>query len=224
MGGANLRVDALRMRFPGETANLFAIDALELAPGASLGIRGPSGAGKTTLFNCLAGIEAPSAGRIAWDGRDIATLPEARRDGWRRAVLGLVFQDFHLVDGLDALGNVLLPASFSRWRPTAQQRARAAALLERVGIRTAQRSAALLSRGERQRVAIARALLHLPAAVLADEPTASLDPEHRAGIAALLAETARESSASLIVFSHDLDLLAKLDRCLELRDGALREV
>jgi putative ABC transport system ATP-binding protein len=221
---SGLRVDALRMRFPGETADLFAIDALVLAPGESLGIRGPSGAGKTTLFNCLAGIETPSAGRIVWDSSDIAALPEAGRDGWRRASLGLVFQDFHLVDGLDALGNVLLPACFSRWQPTGPQRDRAAALLARVGIKTPQRAATLLSRGERQRVAIARALLNMPAAVLADEPTASLDPEHRAGIAALLVETARESGASLIVFSHDHELLAKLDRQLELRDGALRAV
>ncbi|MBK1615301.1 ABC transporter ATP-binding protein [Rubrivivax gelatinosus] len=220
---AGLHVEQLRMRFGGETADLFAIEQLALAPGASLGIRGPSGAGKTTLFNCLAGIEAPRSGRIEWDGCDIAALAEAARDRWRRHAVGLVFQDFHLVDGLDALGNVLLPAYFGRWRPSADERERAAALLQRVGIDAPRREVALLSRGERQRVAIARALLQRPAALLADEPTASLDPEHRAGVATLLAEAARETGAALLVFSHDLELLARLDRCLELRDGALHE-
>lgn len=220
---AGLSVEGLRVRFRGETADLFTIDTLTLAPGASLGIRGPSGAGKTTLFNCLAGIETPQAGRVAWHGEDIAALPEGARDRWRRRAVGLVFQDFHLVDGLDALANVLLPVHFGRWRPAADERERAAALLRRVGITSPRREVALMSRGERQRVAIARALLHRPPALLADEPTASLDPEHRAEVATLLTEAARETGASLVVFSHDLELLARLDRGAELRDGRLTE-
>lgn len=218
-----LSVDGLRVRFRGEAADLFTIDTLTLAPGASLGIRGPSGAGKTTLFNCLAGIETPQAGRVAWHGEDIAALPEGARDRWRRRAVGLVFQDFHLVDGLDALANVLLPAHFGRWRLADGERERAAALLRRVGITSPRREVALMSRGERQRVAIARALLHRPPALLADEPTASLDPEHRAEVATLLTEAARETGASLVVFSHDLELLARLDRGAELRDGRLTE-
>ncbi|WP_043819948.1 ATP-binding cassette domain-containing protein, partial [Rubrivivax gelatinosus] len=93
----------------------------------------------------------------------------------------------------------------------------------RVGITSPRREVALMSRGERQRVAIARALLHRPPALLADEPTASLDPEHRAEVATLLTEAARETGASLVVFSHDLELLARLDRGAELRDGRLTE-
>ena len=221
---AGLEARDVAMRFPGDAGQLFAIDELDLAPGQSLGIRGPSGAGKTTLFNCLAGIERPTAGRILWNGQDICALGETERDRWRRTALGLVFQDFHLIDGLDALDNVLLPASFNRWQPEPALRHRAAALLEQVGVVAPSRRAGLLSRGERQRVAIARALLFNPPAVLADEPTASLDPDHRDDIAALLTDAVRQAGAGLIVLSHDLDLLARMDRCLELRHGTLMEL
>ena len=105
---------------------------------------------------------------MRWGGDDIGALTEAQRDRWRHAALGLVFQEFHLVDGLSAEDNVLLPAWFDRWRVPDALRERAAALLDRVGVMTPRRIAALLSRGERQRVAIARALLFAPPAVLAD--------------------------------------------------------
>jgi putative ABC transport system ATP-binding protein len=219
----NLQAEALTVRFPGEKLALFEIAALHLPAGGSLGIRGPSGAGKTTLFNCLAGIERPTAGSIRWDGTDICAQSEAQRDRWRHRSLGLVFQEFHLIDGLGGLDNVLLPASFDRWRPDDKLRRRAGELLDRVGIAEPHRLAAQLSRGERQRVAIARALLFAPPAVMADEPTASLDPDNRHVIADLLVSTVREAGASLLVISHELDLLARLDRCMELRDGELRE-
>jgi putative ABC transport system ATP-binding protein len=101
-----LQADGLAMRFSGQRYPLFGIPSLALPPGGSLGIRGPSGAGKTTLFNCLAGIERPTSGRILWNGLDICTLPEWERDRWRHVSLGLVFQEFHLIDGLSALDNV----------------------------------------------------------------------------------------------------------------------
>jgi putative ABC transport system ATP-binding protein len=219
-----LRATNLSVRFSGVTNTLFDIADLKLPPGTSLGIRGPSGAGKTTLFHCLAGIETPTAGQVRWGDIDVGALTEAQRDRWRHVSLGLVFQDFHLIDGLDALDNVLLPAWFDRWRPTEALRRRAVDLLARVGVSAPRRAAALLSRGERQRVAIARALLFSPSAVMADEPTASLDPDHRREIADLLLETTREAGASLLVISHEQELLARLDRRLELRDGALHEI
>ncbi len=223
MSAGTLHAHGLAMRFPGETGTLFEIPSLFLSPGDSLGIRGPSGAGKTTLFNCLAGIERPTAGSVLWDEMDICALAEAQRDRWRHRSLGLVFQEFHLIDGLSAADNVLLPACFDHWRPADKLRRRARELLDRVGLAEPRRVAALLSRGERQRVAIARALLFAPAAVMADEPTASLDPDHRRSIADLLVETVREEGASLLVITHEQELLARLDRCLELRDGQLRE-
>lgn len=222
MNHGQLTVADLRFRFPGQSADLLRIDRLALAQGQTLGIRGASGAGKSTLLHCLAGIEAVDSGTLCWGDDDIGALPPRALTRWRAQRLGLVFQDFHLVEGLSALGNILLPASFNGWRASAAQRQRAERLLERVG--APNRRAELLSRGERQRVAVARALLGEPEVVLADEPTASLDPENREIISRLLLDLAREHGATLIVVSHEAALLARVDRQLELRGGALHPV
>ncbi|NSL53779.1 ABC transporter ATP-binding protein [Uliginosibacterium aquaticum] len=222
MNTGTLRATGLRFRFTGQTTDLFALDRLELTAGHMLGIRGASGAGKTTLLHCLAGIEPLTTGSIVWDDTDITALPGAGLTRWRQQKLGLVFQDFHLVEGLSALDNVLLPASFTGWRIAPALRSRATRLLSRVGIAEPTRRAELLSRGERQRVAVARALLFAPPVVLADEPTASLDPENREIIADLLCGLVREHGATLIVVSHENALLHRMDRVLELRSGTLQ--
>lgn len=216
-----LHVEALEWRFAPTAAPLFQIPRLTLAGGSSLGLSGPSGAGKTTLFHCLAGIRRATAGHIRWHDVDIAALDERARDRWRHRHAGLVFQDFHLVDGLGALDNVLLPAHFDRWRAEPAVRRRARGLLDAVGIADTARAAALLSRGERQRVALARALLFRPPLLLADEPTASLDPDSRHAVGTLLLELSRADGATLVVISHDEELLARLDRRLHLQDGSL---
>jgi len=212
----------MRFRFPGQLADLLRIDALTLAHGQTLGIRGASGAGKSTLLHCLAGIEPINSGNIRWGGDDIAALPPAALTRWRAQRLGLVFQDFHLVEGLSALGNILLPASFNGWCAPPALKQRATLLLDRVG--APNRRAELLSRGERQRVAVARALLFKPEVILADEPTASLDAENREIVSALLLDLVREHGATLIVVSHEAHLLSRLDRQLELRGGILHPV
>jgi putative ABC transport system ATP-binding protein len=223
--GAGLQLRDVSIRFAGQQHALFDIAELDVPANGSVGIRGPSGAGKTTLFHCLAGIAVPSIGTVCWDGVDIARLPDRERDRWRRRHLGLIFQDFHLIDGLSALDNVLLPAHFAAWRPTAGLRQRARELLISTGMAASvfDRMAALLSRGERQRVAFARALLFDPVVVMADEPTASLDPDHRAQIGELLLDLARSHGTTLLVISHEQDLLARMDRRLTLRDGVLAE-
>jgi len=213
----------LALRFAGQTAELFHIDELLLPQGRSLGIHGASGAGKTTLFHCLAGLARPTSGAIRWGDSDILSLPEASLDLWRHRNLGLIFQDFHLIDGLSALDNVLLPAHFDGWLPDRALRERARELLSKVGVNTHGRQSAMLSRGERQRVAIARAMLFAPAIVMADEPTASLDPEHRRIVGDLLIEMVRDANATLIVISHEQDLLSRMDRCVLLRTGRLHE-
>ncbi|MDQ7988595.1 MAG: ATP-binding cassette domain-containing protein [Candidatus Dactylopiibacterium sp.] len=216
-----LAVSGLRYRFAGQAEDLFAIDALTLAPGATLGIQGASGAGKTTLLHCLAGIETAHAGSIRWGDTELARRAPPSLAHWRQRGMGLVFQDFHLVEGLSARHNVLLPAQFTAWRADAALRRRADALLERVGLDAPARRAEQLSRGERQRVAVARALLFAPPVLLADEPTASLDPDNRARIGELLLELAHEHGATLVAVSHDEALLARLDRVLTLRAGTL---
>lgn len=221
--GAALAVQDVRFAFAGQPHDLLNVPALHLAAGHSLGVQGVSGAGKTTLFHCLAGITAATAGRIVWGDTDICCLKPEALARWRRSQLGLVFQDFHLVDGLSALDNVLLPGYFERWRIAPEVTARAHELLAAVDLQTPHRLAALLSRGERQRVAFARALLHRPAIVMADEPTASLDPEHRNRLGELLLELTRAQGATLIVISHEPALLARMDRCLTLQAGRLHD-
>ena len=209
--------------FGGQTQALLTVHGLEVRAGHSLGISGVSGAGKTTLFHCLSGISRPTAGRVVWGGTDLCALKPDAIGRWRHRHLGLIFQDFHLLDGLSALDNVMLPAYFDRWRPAATVRERARELLAAVGITALDRMAAMLSRGERQRVAFARALLLHPAIVMADEPTASLDPDHRTQVGDLLVKLTRAQGATLIVISHEQALLERMDRCLTLHAGHLQE-
>jgi putative ABC transport system ATP-binding protein len=218
----SLCVQDLSFCFAGQTQALLSVPWLEVRAGHSLGICGVSGAGKTTLFHCLAGISRPNTGRIVWGGTDLCALQADAAGSWRHRHLGLIFQDFHLLDGLSALDNVLLPAYLDRWRPAATVRDHARDLLAAVGMTALDRLAALLSRGERQRVAFARALLLRPAIVMADEPTVSLDPDHRAQLGDLLVSLTRAQGATLIVISHEQALLQRLDRCLTLQAGRLQ--
>ena len=222
MDDIHLHISDLRFRFSGQSSDLFHVKQLTIPRGRTVGIRGASGAGKTTLLHCLAGIEPVSSGSIRWGDDEISSLPPPALTHWRQQRLGLVFQDFHLIEGLSARHNVLLPASFNAWKAAPIVRERADALLRRVDIGSPGRAAELLSRGERQRVAVARALLSEPEVVLADEPTASLDPENRDTISRLLLELVREHGATLIVVSHDTALLDQLDMQFELRDGVLQ--
>lgn len=200
---------------------LLAVPELTLAAGSSLGIEGGSGAGKTTLLHVLAGIATPRAGRVAWGGTDLAALPASARDAWRRRHVGMVFQDFHLVEGLGSLANILLPALFGRARADTAERAAAMALLVRLGLRGDAGDVAALSRGERQRVALARALLFRPPVLIADEPTASLDTDAAAVVGELLVGLAAETGATLLVASHDRALLARLRQRVRIVDKAL---
>ncbi len=220
--GAGLEVEGLVIAFPG-AGPVLSIPALSLAPGSATAVEGSSGAGKTSLLHALAGIERPAAGAVRWDGSSLWTLPGPARDRWRRERLGLVFQDMHLLPGLSALDNVLLPVLFDHARVPAALRARAAALLEGLGIAAPHRRAAVLSRGERQRVALARALLRRPAVLLADEPTASLDAAAAGQVSALLLDAAADGGATLLVATHDPALLARLPHRLRLRAGHLEQ-
>lgn len=192
-----------------------------LEPGATAVITGPSGAGKTTLLYAIAGLLRPDRGGVRWGGSDIAAWPEPRRDRWRRDAVGLVFQDFQLFPELGVVDNILLPARFDRVRTPAALRKRAHALAERVGVAAATARAGALSRGEQQRVAVARALIRRPALLLADEPTASLDPENGARVADILLEMAKEERATLLIVSHDAALLARVGTIYRLEAGRL---
>ncbi len=215
-----LRISDLSVSFPGLAAPALAIERLGLAAGARVAVTGASGSGKSTFVNLITGLARPDRGRIQWGETDIAALPEARRDRWRAETVGLVMQDFHLFPGLSALDNVLLPARLSG-AGNAATRARAADLLDRVGLARPGQDVATLSRGEMQRVAVARALLRRPGLLVADEPTASLDPEAGAAVGALLLDLARSEGATLIVVSHDERLTERLDRRIRLAAGRI---
>lgn len=218
-----LRVEDLRIRHrlpSGDRFTAVALDRLELEAGAHLALTGPSGSGKSSLLSALAGLDRPADGRVIWGDTDLARLSERARDRWRRAQVGLVFQDFHLFGGLDVLGNVLLPAHFGGVKAAALK-PRAEALIARVGLTRPHQPVERLSRGEMQRVAVARALLLSPAILLADEPTASLDADNAAAIGALLIEVARELGSTLIVVTHDPPLRQRLGRELRLEAGGI---
>ena len=188
------------------------LQAWTVEPGAVVGVTGPSGSGKSTLIHLAAGLLLPTMGRIAWGETVLSTLAEGSRDAWRRRMVGLVFQDFHLLPALSALDNVLLPHRFDHLRLPAGAVAAARDLLETVGLAYPDRQAGLLSRGEQQRVALARALARSPRILLADEPTASLDASHGRAVADLLLAFAAESGTTTIIVSHDPVLLARLPR------------
>lgn len=199
------------------------VPAFSLEAGRHVALRGASGSGKTTLLHCIAGILQPDRGRVLLEGIDMAALPEARRDRLRARLLGYVFQTFNLLQGFTVLENVMLGMTFG---PGADRR-HAAALLDSVGLADRlHHFPRQLSTGQQQRVALARALAHRPGLVLADEPTANLDPAAAHAAIALLHATCRREGASLLMVSHSPGLLSGFDEILDLaalnRAGAPR--
>jgi len=196
---------------------------VELEGGAELVISGPSGVGKTTLLHFMAGLLTPSAGQVRHGGVMVNALGEAGRDSFRARTVGYVFQDFHLMPGYSALENVLLGLGLAGVRGP-QAGARAKEVLGLLGLgKRLNHNPRQLSTGERQRVALARAVAHRPALLLADEPTAHLDPSRGADAVALLRQTAAELGATLVVVSHDPEVVGTFARRLELgRAGTIQ--
>lgn len=191
----------------------------EVARGETVAIVGESGSGKSTLLSLLAGLDAPSRGRIEISGQDLAALPESELAQLRARQIGIVFQQFHLMSGLTALENVSLPLEL---RHESDATARARLALEQVGL--AAREAHLparLSGGECQRVAIARALIVEPALLLADEPSGSLDEHTGDAVNALLFDLVARRGTSLVLVTHSERLAGACDRRLRLAGGQL---
>jgi putative ABC transport system ATP-binding protein len=198
-----------------------ALDNIDLTIGSGecLAILGPSGSGKSSIVNMLAGIDTPSAGQVFWNERPVAS----RRD-WTRlrsGEIGIVFQEFNLLATLSALENVEM-ALFGHGHSSAERRTRATAALERVGL--AHRLHHLphaLSGGERQRVAIARSIVNAPKLLLADEPTGSLDSANAARVADLLIGLQESSGMTLVLVTHDERLARRCHRTVRISDGRL---
>lgn len=224
-----LIVEDLRVRYtPGGPWALDGVD-LKVQPGEFIAILGRSGAGKSTLIRCLNRLVTPTSGSIVWEGRDVLALGPRELRAHRRRI-GMIFQEFHLIDRLSVLGNVLVgrfgampwpKALLGRFSAEDLQLAQQA--LERVGLAAfSHRRVSTLSGGQRQRVAIARALVQQPRMILGDEPVSNLDPATSVSILSLLEQINREDGITLLINLHSVELARRYARrIIGMADGRI---
>ena len=195
--------------------------SLSVSAGETVSLVGPSGSGKSTLLHIAGLLERPDAGEVEIAGRACGGLSDAERTAIRRDRLGFVYQFHHLLPEFSAEENVMLPQMVAR-RRRAEARARAQALLDRVGLadRRGHRPGQL-SGGEQQRVAVVRALANRPRVLLADEPTGNLDPATSERVFEELLRLAREDGLAVLVATHNAEIARRADRIATLRDGRL---
>lgn len=210
-----LQVEALTHRYGGTA--VLAVPSWTVAAGEPWLLLGASGSGKTTLLHCLAGILAPTAGKVRVAGTDLSSLQGSALDRFRGRTIGLLPQRLHLIGCLNVLDNLLL-AQYAAGLPRDPAAARSALGALGLAHRAADRPHRL-SFGEQQRVALARALINRPQLVLADEPTSNLDDGNCAAALELLLEQAQRSGAALVIATHDQRVKGRVERRLELSAG-----
>jgi putative ABC transport system ATP-binding protein len=211
-----ISIRKLEFRYPNSDFQL-SIDELSIQRGEKVAVIGPSGSGKTTLLNLLAGISVPDSGELKIGDVELTALTDSQRRNFRISRIGLVFQQFELIDYLTARDNILLPYAINHSlrlteaiRNEAELRAEAMGLADKL-----QRRPQKLSQGEQQRVAICRALINRPEILLADEPTGNLDPANKRLILDILFEQVTKNGQTLIVVTHDLGILTGFDRTVD---------
>jgi len=193
--------------------------SFQLERGKSMAVVGPSGCGKSTLLNIIAGLDVPTDGDVFWDGENISMLNEEKRANLRNGRLGFVFQDFHLIDHLTVLENVMLPLEITFGRgikQTAEKQLETVGLMDRIN-----HMPKTLSGGEKQRVALARAFSTEPQFIFADEPTGSLDSDNGAVVEELLFRLNETNKTTLVIVTHDKDLASRCDNILMLSAGRM---
>jgi putative ABC transport system ATP-binding protein len=204
---------------PGGLVRAVAGIDLRVDPGTSLAIVGPSGCGKSTLLGLIAGLEAPTSGRVVVGEAEVSSMPDDDRARLRRHQLGLVFQAGNLLPFLTVLENVSQQLALTG---SADGYERCVTMLGGLGLGDdLDKLPDQLSGGMRQRVAVARALIHDPRLILADEPTGSLDTDNSAVVIDLLLAAQEQEGATLVVVTHDAAVAGRLDRTLRLRDGRI---
>jgi putative ABC transport system ATP-binding protein len=204
---------------PSGTEKLTILHSLDLVipDGQFVSVVGPSGSGKSTLLGLIAGLDAPTGGKILLDGQDITKMSEDALAGLRSAKVGFVFQSFHLIPSLTALENILVPMEIAGRRDATE---RAQLLLKDVDLEArAHHYPSQLSGGEKQRVAIARAFANEPSIMLADEPTGNLDSTNGRHVFELMVQMNRRQGATLVLVTHDHELAEQAARRISLRDG-----
>lgn len=191
--------------------------SFDVKEGESMAITGPSGSGKTTLLGLLAGLDNSTSGNLLIDGQNLTNLNEDERSALRLQKMGFVFQNFQLLANLTAIENVMVPLELQGTKNPLKE---AESLIELVGLSNRKKNyPTQLSGGEQQRIAIARAFANNPKILMADEPTGNLDGETSDKVEQLLFDLNREKGTTLIIVTHDLDLAAKTDRVLKLKNG-----
>jgi len=212
-----LRIEALSKSY--DATPVFHDVSLVLAPGEFVAMLGESGVGKSTLLNCIAGLDEADSGSVLLDGALMLALGEPERARLRREKLGFVFQAFHLLPQLTVAQNIELPLRLLG-RPDAQ---RTQALLDAVGLAgLGARSPAQLSGGQLQRVALARALVHKPRLILADEPTGNLDPATAERMLDLLQAQVKAEGAACLLVTHSAAAAQRADRRVQLTASGIR--
>ncbi len=216
-----LSFSAVHLRLAGSAGPVHIINGitLDVSPGATVAIIGPSGSGKSSLLMLMAGLETHTDGIIRLFGKDITGMTEGRLNRLRRGRIGIVFQSFHLIPTMTALENVATPLELAGHR---EAFARAADMLAAVGLADrAGHYPAQLSGGEQQRVAIARAMVNEPELILADEPTGNLDQATGRSIMDLLFAMRERLDSTLVMVTHSRTLAQRCGTVLRIRDGQL---
>lgn len=213
-----IRVTDLEFHY-GEGEFRLRVPDLEIERATTAAFIGPSGSGKTTLLNLIAGIILPQNGLIVTNAARVTDLSDGERRDFRIANIGLVFQEFELLEYLTVLDNILLPYRINpSLRLDKPVRRRAVELAERMGIADKlERHPGKLSQGERQRVAVCRAVLPQPTLLLTDEPTGNLDPGNKGRVLDIILDYAEESGATLLTVTHDHDLLDRFQRVIDIK-------
>jgi putative ABC transport system ATP-binding protein len=219
-----IRINGLRKRYPGADNDVLRGIDLEMAAGDFVSLVGRSGCGKSTLLNIVGGLDTDFEGKAVVDGRDLGSLDDRALSIYRRRMVGIVFQAYHLLDHLSCAENVELPARFARSGEGsgANPRPRALEVLDLVGLNhLSHRRPTRLSGGERQRVALARALFNHPPLLLLDEPTGNLDGATGDEILSLLADLHTGMNLTILAATHDTAIEAAGGRVVALSGGVL---
>lgn len=200
----------------GSKLQILDIPRFELTAGEQVVLKGRSGCGKTTMLHVIAGISTPDSGSVKIDGLDITRMPEAGRDRFRAEKIGYVFQTFNLLPAFTALENVIMGMSFAAGK---FDKDRALSLLDRVGLaERAHHKPGQLSVGQQQRVAVARAMANKPKLLLADEPTANVDPASQQVVVDLIRETCRDEGVTLLMVTHAPEVTEQFEKQVKLED------